>query len=151
MTDGFKELRHYSNSEPDYEGFGYVICSDEKLGYLVYKKTDVYGTGEGGIVYFINPDNYKRFETLEDAEDYCRNNEIASYTRKELVEKSRELYPAGTRVELVEMDDPQAPPKGTRGTIWTVDDAGSIHVRWDNGSSLSLIYGVDRFNVVEDN
>lgn len=150
MTDGFKELRHYDNSEPDYEGFGYVICSDEKLGYLAYKKTAIYGIDEGGVVRFINPDNYKRFETLKDAKDYCRNNEIAGFTRIELVEKSRELYQKGTRVELVKMDDPQAPPKGTRGTVWAVDDIGSIHVQWDNGSSLSLIYGVDRFNIVTE-
>lgn len=149
MTDGFKELRHEDNSEPDYEGFGYIICSNEKLGYLVHKKTDVYGTGKGGFVYFINPDDFELFENLKDAKDYCRSHEIAGYTRKELAEKSRELYPAGTRVELVEMDDPQAPPKGTKGTIWTVDDIGTIHVKWDNGSCLSLILGVDKFNIVE--
>lgn len=67
---------------------------------------------------------------------------------RELVKRLRERYTDGTRVELVEMDDPQAPPKGTRGTVWAVDDIGSIHVHWDNGSGLSLIYGVDRFNIV---
>lgn len=67
---------------------------------------------------------------------------------RELVKRLRERYTDGTRVELVEMDDPQAPPRGTRGTVWAVDDIGSIHVHWDNGSGLSLIYGVDRFNIV---
>ena len=53
------------------------------------------------------------------------------------------LYPAGTRVELLHMDDPQAPPAGTRGTVTGVDDIGSIMVNWDNGSGLNVIYGVD--------
>jgi hypothetical protein len=51
--------------------------------------------------------------------------------------------PAGTRVELVRMDDVQAPPVGTRGTVRGVDDIGSIMVNWDNGSGLSVAYGED--------
>lgn len=60
------------------------------------------------------------------------------------VERLRLRYPAGTRVELVEMDDVQAPPIGTQGTVTGVDDAGSLLVDWDNGSGLNVIYGVDR-------
>lgn len=41
------------------------------------------------------------------------------------------------------MDGIQAPPKGTLGTVRGVDDAGSIMVRWDNGSGLSVVYGED--------
>ena len=59
------------------------------------------------------------------------------------VELIRKLYPAGVRVELLKMDDPQAPPIGTKGTVTGVDDAGSIMVKWDNGSGLSVIYGED--------
>ena len=47
------------------------------------------------------------------------------------------------------MDDPQAPPVGTKGTVRYVDDAGGIGVNWDNGSSLSAIYGVDRIKKLE--
>ena len=46
------------------------------------------------------------------------------------------------------MDDPQAPPIGTRGTVIGVDDIGSIMVDWDNGSGLSVAYGEDRCKVV---
>ena len=56
----------------------------------------------------------------------------------------REEYPEGTRVELVEMDDPQAPPVGTKGTVFLVDDIGSLQVHWDNGSTLAVLYGTDR-------
>lgn len=52
----------------------------------------------------------------------------------------RQKYPAGTRVELIRMDDPQAPPAGTKGTVIGVDDTGSIMVDWDNGSGLNVIY-----------
>ena len=55
----------------------------------------------------------------------------------------RERYPKGTRVELVQMDDAQAPPVGTKGTVRGVDDMGSIMVAWDNGSGLNVVYGVD--------
>ena len=64
--------------------------------------------------------------------------------RKEIVEQLRSEYPEGTRVELVRMDDPQAPPVGTKGTVQGVDDAGSILVAWDNGSSLNVAYGPDQ-------
>ena len=48
------------------------------------------------------------------------------------------------------MDDVQAPPIGTKGTVLGVDDIGSIMVTWDNGSSLSVAYGADLCRVVSD-
>ena len=65
------------------------------------------------------------------------------YPSKETVERLRREYPSGTRVELVRMDDPQAPPAGTKGTVLCVDDIGSIMVDWDNGCGLSVAYGED--------
>lgn len=65
------------------------------------------------------------------------------FVKKEIVQTLRKRYPEGTRVKLVKMDDPQAPPMGTRGIVIGVDDIGSIMVRWDNGSSLNVIYGED--------
>lgn len=65
------------------------------------------------------------------------------FVKKEIVQTLRKQYPGGTRVKLVKMDDPQAPPMGTQGTVIGVDDIGSIMVRWDNGSSLNVIYGED--------
>ena len=62
----------------------------------------------------------------------------------EIVERLRKQYPAGCRVELLEMNDTQAPPVGTLGTVIGVDDIGSIMVRWDNGCGLSVAYGEDR-------
>ena len=62
---------------------------------------------------------------------------------KEALQALRERFPKGTRVELVKMDDPQAPRVGTKGTVRGVDDIGSILVAWDNGCGLSVAYGED--------
>ena len=71
------------------------------------------------------------------------------FIRKEILEKLREEYPPGTRVELIRMEDIQAPPTGTQGTVTGVDDIGSIMVSWDNGSSLSVVYGEDSCRKIE--
>lgn len=68
---------------------------------------------------------------------------------KAVIDRLRKEYPAGTRVELIEMDDKQAPPIGTEGTVTGVDDIGSIMVSWDNGSGLNLVYGEDQFRKIE--
>lgn len=65
------------------------------------------------------------------------------FLSKEIVERVRREYPAGTRVELVQMDDVQAPPVGTLGTVIGVDDTASLLMRWDNGSHLNVVYGED--------
>lgn len=77
--------------------------------------------------------------------------EIMRIISREAVQALRECYPRGTRVELVRMDDPQAPPVGTRGTVIGVDDIGSIMVVWDNGSGLSVAYGEDLCRKVANN
>ena len=69
---------------------------------------------------------------------------------REKVEMLRRVYPAGCRVELVEMDDPQAPPVGTKGTVLAVDDIGSLIMDWDNGSGLNVIYGEDVVRKVQE-
>lgn len=71
------------------------------------------------------------------------------FPKRETVESIRKEYPTGCRVELVEMDDEQAPPIGTKGTVIGVDDTASVMVRWDNGSSLHVVYGVDICRKVE--
>lgn len=65
------------------------------------------------------------------------------FPSREIAERVRREYPIGTRVELVRMDDTQAPPIGTLGTIRGVDDTASLLVRWDNGSHLNVVYGED--------
>ena len=59
------------------------------------------------------------------------------------VEFVKRMYPAGTRVELVYMNDVQAPPVGTCGTVMGVDDTGSLLMKWDDGSGLNIVYNED--------
>ena len=69
---------------------------------------------------------------------------------RETLSQLRTEYPKGARVELLKMDDPQAPPIGTRGTVRGVDDTGSIMVRWDTGFGLSVVYGEDACKIIEE-
>ena len=72
------------------------------------------------------------------------------FPSREIVERILREYPAGTRVELVRMDDAQAPPVGTKGTVKGVDDTGSLLMRWDNGSGLNVVNGEDIVGKVGD-
>ncbi len=67
------------------------------------------------------------------------------FPSREVVENLRKQYPEGTRIALVHMgDDPYSTlVPGDRGTVKSVDDAGTIHVSWDCGSGLGLAYGED--------
>ena len=70
---------------------------------------------------------------------------------REQIEHIKEQYPPGTRIELLSMEDPYAPvPPGTRGTVSTVDDAGQLHMLWDNGRTLAVIPGEDSFRVISE-
>ena len=70
---------------------------------------------------------------------------------KERLNYLRNRFTPGTRVRLLKMDDIQAPPIGTEGTVIGVDDIGSTMVRWDNGSGLSVVYGEDECTEVTAN
>lgn len=72
------------------------------------------------------------------------------FPSKNTVEQVRSQFPQGCRVVLVRMDDVQAPPPGTKGTVIGVDDTASVMVRWDNGSGLNVVYGEDICRRIED-
>lgn len=65
------------------------------------------------------------------------------FPKADMVQLVRDIYPIGCRVWLIYMNDQQAPPIGTCGTVTGVDDVATIHVRWDSGSSLGIAYGED--------
>lgn len=65
------------------------------------------------------------------------------------IKRTKECYPKGTEIELICMYDSQTVPSGTHGIVDFVDDIGTIFVNWDNGSTLGLVIGEDRFKIIE--
>ena len=69
--------------------------------------------------------------------------------RTERLIRLRAEYPKGTRVELVQMNDPYTSLiSGDQGTVTGIDDTGTIFVAWDRGSSLGLVFGEDHYRKV---
>lgn len=64
------------------------------------------------------------------------------------VEEIKNKYKVGDRIKLICMDDDFAVPSGTCGTIDFIDDEGQIHIDWENGRTIPLIYGVDKFEII---
>lgn len=74
---------------------------------------------------------------------------INNFPSRETVNRLRQRYPVGTRVELVSMDDPYTKLKpGDQGVVASIDDIGTIFVDWDNGSGLGVAYGADHIKKV---
>lgn len=75
---------------------------------------------------------------------------LSMYIRPEVLKQLREQYPVGCTVELIEMCDPYRDmPAGIIGKVTLVDDAGGVHVDWNNGSSLAEIHGIDRIRRID--
>lgn len=73
------------------------------------------------------------------------------FPNKNELKSLRERYPTGTRIRLISMaDDPNPVPPGTIGEVMFVDDVGSVHVKWRNGSSLAVIPDVDSVVILSD-
>ena len=70
------------------------------------------------------------------------------FPSREQIAALRQKYPKGTIVQLISMEDAQAPPPGTLGKVQGIDDAGQILVHWRTGSSLNLLPGVDSFRIL---
>ena len=69
--------------------------------------------------------------------------------RKE-IERLRKKYPEGTRVRLFSMNGEPQMQEGLAGIVRFIDDIGSVHVDWDNGSTLALIPDEDDFEIVRE-
>ena len=67
------------------------------------------------------------------------------FPSKVAVEARRARYTPGCRVELISMEDPYVKLKpGEQGTVEFVDSTGTVFVKWDCGSGLGVVYGVDQ-------
>lgn len=119
-----------------------------------YKKTIPVETDGGtirGLVYIMHEE--RRFGEPGDwyyqnmERDYLKFGFDLSVLRLGL--RNSRVRTKGTRVRLISMNDVQAPPVGTEGTVQYVDDAGTVHVHWDTGGSLGLVPGADEWEIVE--
>lgn len=131
------------------------ICKDGQYGDLTIKRKDgrLFLRTNGIYVREIFDFDYaeKLFKILvpmqrevakEGGEE--KMNEFEKMQR--MAERYKAEYPPGTRVVLHHMEDPYAPVEsGTRGTVKHVDDAGQLHMQWDNGRTLALVPGEDSF------
>lgn len=99
----------------------------------------------------ILDDNITKIIDLSELEELIlilyKQSNAKEYTKEE-VEQIKQQYVAGTKIELIKMYDLQAPPAGTKGFIDFVDDLGTIHMKWENGSTLGLVVGTDEFKII---
>ncbi len=69
----------------------------------------------------------------------------------EMLKNLKTYYTPGTRVILIRMEDPYTTLKrGDKGTVMSVDDIGTIHIQWDRGSSLGVVFGEDECKKIEE-
>lgn len=99
----------------------------------------------------ILDDNITKITDLSELEElililYKQSND-KEYTKEE-VEQIKQQYIAGTKIELIKMYDLQAPTAGTKGFIDFVDNLGTIYMKWENGSTLGLVVGTDKFKII---
>ena len=70
----------------------------------------------------------------------------------EMLKQLKAYYTSGTRVMLIRMSDPYTNLRqGDLGTVTVVDDIGTVHVNWDRGSTLGVVFGEDECKRIEGN
>ena len=136
------------------------ICKDGQYGDLLIKEKDgrLFLRTHGIYVREITDSEYAQelFEILlpmqKEVEKEGGKENMNEWERaRRQAQRYKELYPPGTRLMLLSMEDPYAPVEsGTRGTVKTVDDMGQIHMLWDNGRTLALVPGEDSFRTLTE-
>ena len=136
------------------------ICKDGQYGDLLIKEKDgrLFLRTHGIYVREITDSEYAQelFEILlpmqKEVEKEGGKENMNEWERaRRQAQRYKELYPPGTRLMLLSMEDPYEPVEsGTRGTVKTVDDMGQIHMLWDNGRTLALVPGEDSFRTLTE-
>ena len=102
------------------------------------------------VVFF--PERITRLTNLKEIEDIIetleKQSKVKTFSKTE-VDYIKQKYPVGTKVKLIKMYDLFSTiPTGTEGTIERIDDIGTLHIKWNNGSELGLVIGTDEFEVI---
>lgn len=67
---------------------------------------------------------------------------------REWLDFLRQQFPKDSRIQLTEIGgNPRPISPDSTGKLDYIDDAGQFHVKWDNGCTLALVLGEDRFSV----
>ena len=139
-----------------------LVQSTLTLEFFIYRENekDVYKTLEideieNKLKITILPDRITRVTDLKGLEDIIlildKQSQCRNYTPEE-VEYIKQKYIVGTKVKLIKMYDLLSTiPTGTEGVIDRIDDQGTLHINWDNGSTLGLVIGTDEFEVIGEN
>lgn len=130
------------------------------LEYFIYRdnEKDVYKTLqieeiENKLKITILPDKIIRVTDLKGLEDIIlildKQSKARNFTPEE-VEYIKHKYITGTKIKLIKIYDLLSTiPSETTGVIERVDDRGTLHINWDNGSTLGLVVGTDEFEILE--
>lgn len=125
----------------------YIYKNNKKYHYKTLQIEEI----ENQFKVTILPDEIIKITDLKGLEDIIlildKQSKTKDHTQEE-IKHIKEKYIEGTKIELIKMYDIQAPLPKTRGFIESVDDKGTLHIRWQNGSSLGLIVGVDEFKII---
>ena len=73
---------------------------------------------------------------------------MSNITKNQL-QQLRKQYPIGCVIKLISMYDSYALKIGTLGKVFHVDDTVTIHVNWTYGSTLGVVFGVDKIERIE--
>lgn len=108
---------------------------------------------EGKLKIRISPDRLEGIIDISELDDVILTLDKQSQTKEhtqEEIKYIKEKYVTGTKIELIKMYDLIAPVlAGTKGVVEFVDDIGTIHIKWETGSSLGLTVGIDEFKILE--
>lgn len=107
---------------------------------------------DGKLKVRVSPDRLEGIIDVSELDDVIltldKQSQSKNYTQEE-IKYIREKYVAGTKIELVKMYDLINPVlEGTKGIVDFVDDIGTIHIKWETGSTLGLTVGIDEFKVL---
>lgn len=127
----------------------YYMQNGEKDIYKSMEITEI----EGKITVYIFGDSLEgTIDNISDIEDIIKildkQSKVTEFNKAQ-IKYIKEKYPVGAKIELIKMYDFQAPPTGSKGTVFFVDDLGTIHTQWENGSTLGLIVGKDEFKILD--
>lgn len=131
------------------------------LEYLTYKygEKDVYKTlqveeFEGKLKITFIPERIIRITDITGLEDIIsildKQSNVKEYAQEE-IKDIKKKYIAGTKIKLIKMYDFYNDlATGEEGIITSVDDLGTLNIKWENGSTLGLVVGVDEFEIIEE-